>query len=108
MFDHNDNIDTNVRKERNAKAGDVLVYWLDDKLFSVVSSDPKHIGGIDISPKDDKFSFPLAGSEDQISWQCFLIAKLFAAAVCCEAIPYERPEHLEEKSIGFKLVPFKQ
>jgi hypothetical protein len=102
MFDHN----LDVNKERSAKAGDILVYWLDDRLFSVMEKDWKHVGRIDLRPKDDKFLFPLKGNEEQIYNACQNIAKLFAAAVCCDVIPFKMPEHMN-RLIGFELVPFK-
>jgi hypothetical protein len=107
MFDHN--LDVGKKRSakaiRSAKAGDILVYCPDENLFSVCAKDPSH-GRIDLFPKDDKFLFPLKGTEFQIYDTCRDIAKLFAAAVCCDAIPFEMPEHMK-KYIGFELVPFK-
>jgi hypothetical protein len=80
------------KKERSAQAGDILVYWLDDGVFSVTTRDPQRPGKISIGSNDDKLYFPLAGTKNQVRRTCHAIARLFALAVCCDAIPYKMSE----------------
>jgi hypothetical protein len=95
----------NTGKHRSAKAGDILVFSLNDHTFRIREKNPHLTGKTSLRPDDDKIFFELKGNERQISNAVFDVAKLFAAAVCCDTIPFKMPD--EQKELGFELVPFK-
>jgi hypothetical protein len=73
------------KQKRSAKRGDVIIYDLEKKYFTVINKEFE-IPEIYFTPDETRQPCPLQGNEEAIRIQVHCIAKIYAAAA---AIPCE-------------------